>query len=308
MASPCAPLPGPPFEYLCEDGTGAPTTSPAMTVGGVRVAQGPLVFCGTGERVCAEEAVSSCLSDTDGNPTTYGPSPDAPAPADVTGRSPRFSRLRVNRVGLTVFPYSSTKKPDQLFDLVIDGGEEDDIPVPWDSATGRFTIPAAEAFPTLPVPGCGLDEVEGEWIVVGDYASASDSDAVLGNATVLDSGDGEIVRCLAQPVIDNVSCRGQYVFANVAAGFGFSPVTPTAQVRYGVRQNGVILQEFQSPPFSGGWQKKDSYLYVPSVSLAAGDFQDEHYELFAEVVNPGDEVIWVDADLGVDKWYGSGAA
>lgn len=303
MATPCAPPPGPLFGYLCEE-DGQPVVEPANTVGGVKVVQGPLVACGTGEQLCAGDAVSSCLSDTDGNPTTYGPLPDAPELADVTGRSPRFSRLRINRVGLTVFPYSSTKKPDQLIDIV----DADGDPINWNAATGRFTLPAAPTIPDFPVLGCGLqfnedDELE----ATGDYASASDADAILGNATTIDAGDGRVTRLLVQPVIDNDSCRGQFIFTNVAAGFGFSPVTPDAQVRYGVLQNGVVLQEFQSQPFTAGWQRKDSYLYVPSIATAPGDFEDQYYELFAEVVNPGDEFIWVDADLGVDKWYGSGA-
>lgn len=307
MASPCAPPPGPPFEYLCEDGSGTPTTTTPITVGGKRVVQAPLTYCGTGERVCLDDSVSGCISDTDGEPTSYGPAPDAPAPANVAGRSPMISRLRINRLGQTVFPYSNAKHPDQLIDLVIDGGEDPDVPVPWDSATGRFTLPAAPTIPDFPVLGCGLEFNEDDELeVVGDYAVSKDSDAVLGNATVIDSGDGRITRCLAQPVIDNTSCRRQYIFANVSAGFGFSPVTPSAQVRYGVLQNGVVLQEFQSPPFTGGWQYKASYLYVPSASIGPLGFEDQYYELYAEVVNPGEEFIWVDADLGVDKWYGSG--
>lgn len=302
--APCGPPPGPLFGYLCEDELGNPTVETARTVDGTKVVQGPLVACGTGEQLCADDAVSSCLSDTDGNPTTYGPLPAAPELADVTGRSPRFSRLRINRTGLTVFPYSSTKKPDQLFDLVIDGGEGPDVEVPWNAATGRFTLPAYTE-DTFPSPGCGLTlNEDNELDVDSDYTVASDADAILGNATVIDAGDGRVTRLLVQPVIDNDTCKGQFVFTNVAAGFGFSPVTPDAQVRYGVLQNGVVLQEFQSQPFTAGWQRKDSYLYVPTVPTAPADFEDQYYELFAEVVNPGDEFIWVDADLGVDKWFG----
>lgn len=304
MASPCAPPPGPPFEYLCEDGSGTPTTTTPVTVGGKRVVQAPLTYCGTGERVCLDDSVSGCISDTDGEPTSYGPPPDEPAPANVAGRSPMISRLRINRVGQTVFPYSNAKHPDQLFDLVIEG-EEEDTPVPWDSATGRFTIPAAAAFPDLPTAGCGLTlNEDNEFDVDTDFAVAKDADAVLGNATTIDFADGRIVRCLAQPVIDNVSCKDQFIFTNISAGFGFTPVTPDAQVRYGVLQNGVVLQDFQSVPFTAGWQKKDGYLYVPTLPVAPAGFEDQYYELFVEVVNPGDEVIWVDADLGVDKWYG----
>ena len=301
MASPCGPLPGPPFGYLCEDELGDPVLDDLVTVDGVPAVQGPIKFCGTGEQVCVDDMVSGCLSDTDGAPTTYGPSPAAPAPSDVTGRSPRFSRLRINRVGQTVFPYSSAKRPDQLIDIV----ENDGTPVPWNSSTGRFTLPAADAPPEIPTAGCGIEINEDNEIeVVSDYTVAKDSDALLGNATVLTAGSGRVTRLLVQPVIDNDTCRDQYVFTNVAAGFGFTPVTPDAQVRYGVLQNGVVLQEFQSEPFTAGWQRKDSYLYVPSTPIAPGAFEDQHYELFAEAVNPGDQFIWVDADLGVDKWFG----
>jgi hypothetical protein len=191
-----------------------------------------------------------------------------------------------------------------LIDLVIDGGEGPDIPVPWDSATGRFTLPAYTE-DTFPAPGCGLDlNEDNELDVVSDYTVAKDSDAVLGNATTITALDGVVTRCLAQPVIDNETCRDQFIFTNVSAGFGFTPVTPDAQVRYGVLQNGVVLQEFQSVPFTAGWQYKASYLYVPTLGTAPAGFEDQYYELFVEVVNPGDEFIWVDADLGVDKWFG----
>lgn len=301
MASPCGPLPGPPFGYLCEDELGGPVVEDLVSVGGVPVVQGPIKFCGTDEQVCKDDQVSGCLSDTDGNPTTYGPAPAAPAQNEVTGRSPRFSRLRINRTGLAAFPYSSQKKPDQLIDIV----ENDGTPVPWNAATGRFTLPAGAAIPDIPTAGCGLDlNEDNEFEVVSDYTVAKDSDAVLGNGTTLTALSGRVIRCLAQPVIDNDTCRGQYIFANVSAGFGFSPVTPDAQVRYGVLQNGVVLQEFQSQPFTAGWQYKASYLYVPSAATPPAGFEDQYYQLFAEVVNPGDQFIWVDADLGVDKWFG----
>lgn len=301
MASPCGPLPGPPFGYLCEDELGDPVLDDLVRVDGTPAVQGPIKFCGTNEQVCVDDQVSGCMSDTDGAPTTYGPAPLSPAPSDVTGRSPRFSRLRINRVGLTPFPYSNSKRPDQLIDIV----ENDGTPVPWNSSTGRFTLPAAESFPDLPTAGCGLElNEDNEFDVVSDYTVARDSDALLGNATVLTAGSGRVVRLLAQPVIDNDTCRGQYIFTNVAAGFGFSPVTPDAQVRYGVLQNGVVLQEFQSQPFTAGWQYKASYLYVPSTPTPPAGFEDQYYELFAEAVNPGDQFIWVDADLGVDKWFG----
>lgn len=306
MRGPCSPTDGPTIGYYCEEPDGTPVATPISTDGaGTRLVQAPLHRCGDNTPICEGDQVSGCISDTDGEPTSYGPLPDAPPLNHVHGGSPLISRVRVNRVTLPVLPYSAAKHPDQLIDFVIDGGEGDDIPVPYNPATGRFTFPPATEMPTPLTAGCGIDINEDNEIeVVTDYGVASDSDALLGNATVLTAGSGRVTRLLVQPVIDNLSCREQFIFANVVAGFGFSPVTPDAQVRYGVLQNGVVLQEFQSQPFTAGWQRKDSYLYVPVTPEAPGGFQDEHYELFAEAVNPGDQFIWVDADLGVDKWYG----
>lgn len=161
MANPCAPVLGPLFGYLCEDGLGYPVVDTYLTVDGTPVVQAPVKFCGTGERVCADDQVSGCISDTDGDPTSYGPAPENPPVEHVDGRSPMISRVRVNREGLPALPYSSQKHPDQLFDLVIDGGEGDDIEVPWDDETGRFRLPASEEIPTLPDPcdsGMQFDE------------------------------------------------------------------------------------------------------------------------------------------------------
>lgn len=305
MRGPCPPGSKPPFGYFCEEPDGTPIATPYSTdADGVPLVQAPLHRCGDNTPICEGDSVSGCISDTDGAPTSYGPLPDAPPLNHVHGGSPLISRMRINRLGLAPFPYSSVKHPDQLIDIVIDGGDGDDVPVPWNPATGRFTLPPSTEIPEL-VLGCGLGyDEDGALEVRRDFAVAKDADAVLGNSTVLNAGSGRVTRCLAQPVIDNVSCERQYVFANVSAGFGFSPVTPDAQVRYGVLQNGVVLQEFQSPPFTGGWQYKASYLYVPTSSIGPLGFEDQHYELFAEAVNPGDQFIWVDADLGVDKWYG----
>lgn len=51
MASPCQPPIPPPFGYLCENEVGDPVVDEAVTVDGIRVVQGPLRFCGTGEQV-----------------------------------------------------------------------------------------------------------------------------------------------------------------------------------------------------------------------------------------------------------------
>lgn len=139
---PCATPPGPPFGYACVDDFGNPVaTTVHAAPDGTPLVQGPLVACGDGTPMCEGDAVSACISDTDGAPTTYGPAPAAPPTGDVHGRSPHISRVRVNRTGLTPLPYSTTKKPDQLIDFVIDGGDDPDVPVPFNAATGRFTFP-----------------------------------------------------------------------------------------------------------------------------------------------------------------------
>lgn len=133
----------PTLAYYCE-GDGEPIAVEPLTIDGVPVVQAPLHFCGTGEAVCEDSTVAACPSDTDGNPTSYGPLPIAPNPSDVTGRSPRISRLRVNRTGLAALPYASSKRPDQLIDIVSNDG----TPVPWDASTGRFTLPAGVSLKT----------------------------------------------------------------------------------------------------------------------------------------------------------------
>jgi hypothetical protein len=312
MASPCGPLPGPPFGYLCEDELGDPVLDDLVTVGGTPAVQGPLRFCGTNERVCVDDQVSSCLSDTDGNPTTYGPAPSAPSPSDVTGRSPRFSRLRINREGLTVFPYSTAKKPDQLIDIVIDGGEGPDIPVPWDGGTGRFTFPASEVFPTLPTAGCGLTlNEDNEFDVDDTYHIETDDAQVLGNTDVLSFTGSMVQRCNVHPVIENTTCRNQHVFSSTFPGFGVEPENPgdQCQIQYGVYNvtQAAVLQISQSPIFTAGWQHKETYLYPAtgaSTIAPAADFGDELC-LFIVVLASSDPVVWVDADFSCSLWYGS---
>jgi len=128
------PDPKPPFGYYCEDVNGVPVAQPTVAdASGVPLIQAPLKYCGTGDPVCPDSSVSGCISDTDGNPTSYGPAPAAPATGNVEGSSPMMSRVRANRTGEPVLPYSTTHHPDQLVDITQHGEE-----VPFDSATGTF--------------------------------------------------------------------------------------------------------------------------------------------------------------------------
>lgn len=128
------PDPKPPFGYYCEDVNGVPVAQPTVAdASGVPLIQAPLKYCGTGDPVCPDSSVSGCISDTDGNPTSYGPAPAAPAPGNVEGSSPMMSRVRANRTGEPVLPYSTAHHPDQLVDITQHGEE-----VPFDSATGTF--------------------------------------------------------------------------------------------------------------------------------------------------------------------------
>lgn len=159
---PCPPTPGPRFGYYCEDEEHVPVAVPYVVDGdGTPLVQAPLKFCGDDSPVCPDSSVSGCISDTDGAPTTYGAAPVAPEPGDVAGPSPRFSRLRINRTGLAVFPYSTTKRPDQLFDLVLDQGEDEDpLDIPWNPATGRFTLPPYPGTPDIPTLETYYDVIE----------------------------------------------------------------------------------------------------------------------------------------------------
>lgn len=133
----CPPEVNKPVRYLCVDVEGSPTSELPMTdEQGHPLVQGPLRYCGTDDPLCEGDQVSGCISDTDGNPTSYGPAPDAPDPGNVTGPSPIMSRVRVNRTTEPVLPYSGTNHPDQLIDIVDATGAE----VPFNPSTGTFTV------------------------------------------------------------------------------------------------------------------------------------------------------------------------
>lgn len=297
----CLPVPGPKFGYACEDELGNPVATPfSSDAEGVPLVQAPLHYCGSGEPVCEDGLVSACISDTDGAPTTYGPAPAQPSPSDVTGSSPRISRMRINRTGLAPFPYSTAKRPDQLIDITIDGAD-----VPFNPATGRFNLPPYPGATAVPTAGCGLLDDDGEWSVVPDYNIATQSAQVLGSAVVLDDVGVMVKRCLIQPVIENESCANQFVHAATFPGFGISPVTPTAQVQYGVynETQAVVLQISQSMIFNAGWQHKETYLYpCDGTPLAPAGTQGDQLTLFVIVLSG--EVIWVDADFSSSLWYG----
>jgi len=307
MANLCLPTPGPKFGYACADELGNPVATPySSDAEGVPLVQAPLHYCGSGEPVCEDGLVSGCISDTDGAPTTYGPAPAQPAPGDVSGSSPRISRVRINRTGLAPFPYSTPKRPDQLIDLVIDNGTDPDIEVPWNAATGRFTLPAYPVAADIPTAGCGLTDDDGEWSVTPDYNVTSDQDSVFGNGTVLDAADGRVYRLNVLNQITNTSCRDQFVHAVNAKGFGVTPVTPTAQISYGVYNvtQAAVVQISQSMVFNAGWQHKDTYIYPSGPSpLAVGATAGDTLALFIEVISG--EVIWVDAEFSNTTWYGS---
>lgn len=301
---PCEPtVRKPDPSYYCEEG-GQPRSVPAFVVDGSLVFQAPLHYCGNHEPVCEDGLVSGCISDTDGAPTAYGPAPADPDPSRVGGPSPRFSRVRVNRGATPApLPYSTTKYPDQLIDIVDSDGE----PIQYDPVTGRFTLPAGVVnWPDGPW-GCGLgwDAVNGELIVSPDYNVSEDGDIQTGNSTVLDSGDGMVTRLAIHNVITNTSCRDQFVHSVNAKGFGVTPVTPSAQIRYGVYNvtQSAVVQVSQSPTFTAGWQHKDTYFY-PSLNtpLAPGASRGDQLALFVEVLSG--EVIWVDADFSNTMWYG----
>ncbi len=128
--------------YKCIDGLGAVIGTPPETDPyGVPLVQAPLVLCGPdGLPLCAGDAVSGCISDSDGVGTVYGPAPTANSTPGA-GPSPIMSRIRANRTGQPVFPYTATagNKPDQLIDIRTFEGTD----VAFNPTTGRFTLPGA---------------------------------------------------------------------------------------------------------------------------------------------------------------------
>ena len=158
--------------------------------------------------------------------------------------------------------------------------------------------------------GCGLKYDAGDIVINIPTIAGSGAYALLNQTDTYTNADGRVYRNMFCVNIDNTTCTNIFYETNVNYGIGVDPITPQAQIRYGVETSNdggatwTTLIAHQTDFFSVGWQHKDSYYYRSNgATYPPGFSKQECYRAWLEVLSG--TVEWTDSDTDV-HFFGLG--